>query len=180
MVNQITIALDLDSVLADVMYTWVEEYNIIFNTSIKKQDIIEWHIHNILPQSEVFIHNLFTYVWKNRWKDIPPTSNDISTVTYLLQNAGFRISIITKRDRATISFVSNWLDLHNIYFDDIVFILDNSSKAYYPFFLLVDDSPYNAVDILYPRKIVIFDQPWNKTLVNYTRIYKLNELFNLI
>jgi 5'(3')-deoxyribonucleotidase len=180
MVNQITIALDLDSVLADVMHTWVEEYNIIFNTSIKKQDISEWHIHNILAQSEVFIHNLFTHVWKKRWKDIPPTSNDISTVTYLLQKAGFRLSIITKRDRNTISFVSNWLDLHNIYFNDIIFILDDSSKAYYPFFLLVDDSPYNAVDILYPRKIVIFDQPWNKTLVNYTRIYKLNELFNLI
>ncbi|HXS59348.1 MAG TPA: hypothetical protein VN703_00875 [Candidatus Sulfopaludibacter sp.] len=180
MTDQKTIALDLDSVLADVMYTWLEEYNLIYNTSIIKQDIIEWDLHNILPLSEKCIHDLFTHVWKYRWKDIPPTSTDISIVTDLLQKAGYRISIITKRDRATMSFVANWLDLHNIYFNDIVFIFDNTSKACYPFFLLVDDSPINAVEIFYPRRIVIFDQPWNKTLTNYPRIRKLNELFNLI
>ena len=81
MTNQRTIALDLDSVIADVMHTWIEEYNAIFNTSIKKQDIIEWDIHKILPQSEEYLQNLFNHVWKNRWKDIPPTSSDISTVT---------------------------------------------------------------------------------------------------
>ncbi len=180
MINQKTIALDLDSVLADVMHIWLEEYNIIYNTCIKKQDIIEWHIHNILPRSDRCIHDLFTHVWKNRWQDIPPTSTDVSIVTNLLQKAGFRISVITKRDRATMSFVALWLDLYNIYFNDIVFIFDNTSKASYPFFLLVDDSPINAVEILYPRRIVIFDQPWNKTLINYPRIRKLNELFNLI
>jgi 5'(3')-deoxyribonucleotidase len=180
MTNQKTIALDLDSVIADVMHTWIEEYNAIFNTSIKKQDIIEWDIHKILPQSEEYLQNLFNHVWKNRWKDIPPTSSDISTVTKLLQKAGFRISIITKRDRATISFVSFWLDLYNIYFNDIVFIVDNSSKACYPFFLLVDDSPYNVAEIVYPKRIVIFDQPWNKNLINYPRIKKLDELFNIL
>lgn len=39
MVSEITIALDLDSVLADVMRIWLEEYNAIFNTDIKKRDI---------------------------------------------------------------------------------------------------------------------------------------------
>jgi uncharacterized protein len=180
MTNQKTIALDLDSVLADVMYTWLEEYNLIYNTSIVKQDIIEWDLHNILPLSKRCIHDLFSRVWKYRWKDIPPTSTDISIVTNLLQKAGYRISIITKRDRSTVSFVAHWLDLHNIYFNDIVFIFDHTSKACYPFFLLVDDSPLNAVEIFYPRKIVIFDQPWNKTLTNYPRIRKLNELFDLI
>ncbi|MBA3750273.1 MAG: hypothetical protein H0X03_05165 [Nitrosopumilus sp.] len=180
MTNQKTIALDLDSVLADVMYIWLEEYNIKFNTAIKKQDISGWHLHNILPISEKDIHNLFINVWKNRWKDIPPTSNDISMVTNLIQKSGFRVSIITKRDRATMSFVANWLDLYNIYFNDIVFIFDNTSKACYPFFLLVDDSPINAVEILYPKRIIIFDQPWNKNLINFPRISKLNEIFNFI
>ena len=53
-------------------------------------------------------------------------------------------------------------------------------KLCYPFFLLVDDSPINAVEVLLPRRIIIFDQPWNKSLINYPRIHKLNELFNLI
>jgi uncharacterized protein len=180
MTDQKTIALDLDSVLADVMYTWLEEYNLIYNTSLIKQDIVEWDLHNILPISEKYIHDLFTHVWTHRWKDIPPTSTDISIVTNLLQKAGYRISIITKRERPTMSFVSHWLDLHNIYFNDIVFIFDNTSKSCFPFFLLVDDSPVNAAEIFYPRRIVIFDQPWNKNLTNYPRIRKLNELFDFI
>jgi uncharacterized protein len=180
MTNQKTIALDLDSVLADVMQIWIEEYNIIFKTSIKKEDICEWHIHNILPLSEKCVQDLFIHVWKSRWKDIPPTCEDISIVTSLLQKAGYRISILTKRDRATMSFVSLWLDLYNVYFNDIIFIFDNASKTCYPFFLLVDDSPINAVEVLLPRRIIIFDQPWNKSLINYPRIHKLNELFNLI
>ncbi len=180
MTQQRTIALDLDSVLADVMLIWLEEYNIKFNTAIKKQDLFQWHLHNILPLPEKYIQDLFTQVWKNRWKDIPPTNSDLSIVTSLLQKAGFRISIITKRDRSTMSFVAHWLDLYNIYFNDVIFIFDNTSKTCYPFFLLVDDSPINAVEVLYPRRIVIFDQPWNKTLINYPRIRKLNELFNLI
>jgi uncharacterized protein len=78
------------------------------------------------------------------------------------------------------SFVCYWLDLHNIYFNEIIFIFDDISKSCYHFFLLVDDSPINAVEISYPRRIVIFDQPWNKTLTNYPRIRKLNELFYFI
>ena len=180
MIHKKTIAIDLDSVLADVMHIWIDEYNLIYNTTIIKQDIVEWDIHKILPLSNKNVNDIFVKVWKQRWKDIPPTSGDISLVIRLLKNAGYRISIITKRERATISYVSFWLDLHNIYFDEIVFIFDNIPKSCHPFFLLIDDSPINAMEISYPKHIVIFDQPWNKTLTNYPRIKKLNELLGLI
>ena len=39
MTHKKTIALDLDSVLADVMLIWIDEYNFKFNTAIKKQDL---------------------------------------------------------------------------------------------------------------------------------------------
>ena len=71
MVSEITIALDLDSVLADVMQIWLEEYNAIFNSKIKKRDISDWHIHNILSISKQQITDLFIMVWKKRWQDIP-------------------------------------------------------------------------------------------------------------
>ncbi len=180
MVYRRTIAFDLDSVLADVMHVWLEEYNAIFHTDLKKQDILQWHLHHLLPIGEQDVHDLFIHVWKNRWKDIPPTSNDISTVIDTLQKQGFRISIITKRERNTIAFVAHWLDLHNISFDDLIFIFDDASKTHYPFFLLVDDSPINANEILHPKRIVIFDQPWNKSLKHHPRISSLNEIFNII
>ncbi len=180
MVSEKTIALDLDSVLADVMQVWLEEYNHIFHTNIKKHDISQWHLHNILPIGEQDIHDLFTHVWKNRWQDIPPTSRDIANVIHTLQNQGFRISIITKRERNTMAFVAHWLDFHDISFNDIIFIFDDASKTHYPFFLLVDDSPVNATEILHPKRIVIFDQPWNKSLIQFPRITTLNEILNLV
>ena len=180
MVSEITIALDLDSVLADVMQIWLEEYNTIFNTKIKKRDISDWHIHNILSISKQQITDLFIMVWQKRWQDIPPTSNDLSDVIIQLQDKGFRISIITKRERVTMPFVAHWLDLNNIPFNDIVFIFDDVSKSHFPFFLLVDDSPINAMEVVTPKQIIIFDQPWNKSLASYTRISKLNELIDLV
>jgi 5'(3')-deoxyribonucleotidase len=180
MVADKTIALDLDSVLADVMQIWLEEYNNIFHTAFKKDDISDWHIYNVLPISKEEISNLFVTVWKNRWQDIPPTSNDIAEVTSQLIDQGFRISIITKRERITMPFVSYWLDLYKISFSDIVFIFDDASKNRFPFFLLVDDSPMNAREILSPKKIIIFDQPWNRSLVSYIRIDKLSQLINLL
>ena len=56
MTNQKTIALDLDSVLADVMYTWLEEYNLIYNTFTNKTRYSRnRNLHNILPISEKYI-----------------------------------------------------------------------------------------------------------------------------
>ena len=77
-------------------------------------------------------------------------------------------------------FVSYWLDLYKVSFSDIVFIFDDASKNHFPFFLLVDDSPINAKEIQSPKKIIIFDQPWNRSLVSYDRIYKLNQLIRLL
>ena len=180
MVADKTIALDLDSVLADVMQVWLEEYNIMFQSNFTKDDISDWHIYNVLPISKEEISDLFIRVWKNRWQDIPPTSNDVAEVTDQLISQGFRVSIITKRERVTIPFVSYWLDLYKVSFSEIVFIFDDVSKNHFPFFLLVDDSPINAKEILSPKKIIIFDQPWNRSLVSYDRIYKLNQLIRLL
>lgn len=180
MISEKTIALDLDSVLADVMKIWVEEYNLIYNTNIRKKDILKWHIHHILPINENEISNLFIDVWKTRWKDIPPTSNDLSYVTSVIREKGFRISIITKRERETMAYVANWLDYHGIFLNDIIFIFDGISKMHYPFYLLVDDSPLTIKEIRKPKQIVIFDQPWNKSLDGYRRITQLSELLNLL
>lgn len=180
MILKNTIALDLDSVLADVMLIWIEEYNTIFHTDIKKKDITDWHIHKILPVNKNQISEIFISVWKNRWRDIPTTSNDIADVIDRLMQRGFRISIITKRERVTMPFVSHWLDLNKISFNEIVFIFDDISKNHFPFFLLVDDSPVNAGEIMLPKRIIIFDQPWNRSLDSFARITNLNQLSSLL
>ena len=61
MVSEITIALDLDSVLADVMQIWLEEYNTIFNTSFRlvKRDITVIYLNH---------QNLISYPGKPKFR----------------------------------------------------------------------------------------------------------------
>ena len=69
---------------------------------------------------------------------------------------------------------------HNIFLNDVIFIFDNISKLHYPFFLLVDDSPMTIKEILKPKRIIIFDQPWNQFLNGYPRLSQLNELIKIL
>ena len=46
-----TLAIDLDSVLADTMVIWVEEFNKRNNSSINKENIISWDISKTLEIS---------------------------------------------------------------------------------------------------------------------------------
>ena len=71
------LAIDLDSVLADTMVIWVEEFNKENKSKIKKDDIISWDISKILDISITEVSDIFTYIWDKRWKDIPKTEPSI-------------------------------------------------------------------------------------------------------
>ena len=62
-----TIAIDLDSVLADTMVIWVEEFNKRNSSSINKDNIISWDISKILEISITEVSDIFTYIWDERW-----------------------------------------------------------------------------------------------------------------
>ena len=175
-----TIAIDVDSVLADVMLTWVQEYNSRNGTTISKSDIVKWDIPTVLPLSPEQVYEYFTYIWKHRWQDIPPTEPNIGAATRKLNRKGVRVSIITKRERPTVPYVAQWLDYHNIYTDELVFIYDAIPKAVYPFDVLIDDAPRNLIDITAPKSAILFDQPWNSDFNWPVRVKTLSEAIELL
>ena len=97
-----TVAIDVDSVLADVMVTWTNEYNKRRNTKINKSEITVWDIPKILYISAYETSELFNYVWKYRWREIPPTEPKIGTIVRNIHSKGYRISILTKRDSPSV------------------------------------------------------------------------------
>lgn len=175
-----TVAIDVDSVLADVMHIWVQEYNKRRGTNISKSDIIRWDIPTVLPITPEEVHEHFSYVWKHRWKEIPPTEPDIGMLTKKLNVRGLRVSIITKRERPTVPFVAEWLDYHDVYADELIFIYDGVPKADYPFDVLIDDAPVNLVDIAGPKSGILFDQPWNEDFEWSPRVKSLSEALELL
>jgi 5'(3')-deoxyribonucleotidase len=175
-----TVAIDVDSVLADVMIIWTDEYNKRNKAQITKDEIANWDIPTILPISTDQVYRYFTYIWKYRWREIPPTEPKIAQVMRRIHLKGYRISIITKRERPTAPYVAKWLDLHRIYTDDLLFIYDAVPKANYPFDILIDDAPKNLVDVIAPKSAILFNQPWNKNFDWPVRVNSLSEAERLL
>lgn len=175
-----TVAIDVDSVLADVMLVWADEYSRRTGKKISKKDILQWDIPTILPITPGEVYKYFSYVWKNRWQEIPPTEPDIGNVTKRLHKKGYRISVITKRERPTVAYVAKWLDMHRVYSDELVFIYDAVPKANYPFDVLIDDAPKNLVDIVAPKSAILFNQPWNRDFHWPARVDTLSEAEKLL
>jgi 5'(3')-deoxyribonucleotidase len=175
-----TVAIDVDSVLADVMLVWTDEYRKRTKTTVSKKEIINWDIPTLLPISLDDVYKYFSYVWKYRWREIPPTEPNIGEVTTRIQRKGYRISIITKRERPTVPYVAKWLDLHRVFMDELVFIYDTVLKARYPFDVLIDDAPKNLVGIVAPKRAILFNQPWNVDLSWPLRVNSLSEAEKLL
>ncbi len=157
-----TVAIDVDSVLADVMLVWADEYSKRSRKKITKKEITRWDIPTILPITSDQVYRYFGHVWKHRWREIPPTEPGIADAIMHIHKKGYRISIITKRERPTAPYVAMWLDKHRIYADELLFIYDAAPKAIYRFDVLIDDAPKNLVDIVAPKSAILFNQPWNK------------------
>jgi uncharacterized protein len=171
-----TLSIDFDSVLADTMITWTKEYNKLKHTNITKSEITYWNIGMILPLSAHEISAMFNYVWQYCWRHIPPSEPGQSEIIKRIRHKGYRISILTKRERPTVAYVAKWLDYHDIYSDDLIFIYDNTPKAEYPFDILIDDAPSNLVDITPPKVGILFTQPWNKDFDWPLRVNSLREV----
>jgi uncharacterized protein len=170
-----TVAIDVDSVLADVMVMWANEYNKRKNAKVSKNEIKMWDIPQTFPISSGEVYRIFRYVWKYRWKDIPPTEPHIGNITTRIHRKGYRISILTKSERSTVAYVAKWLDFYDIYSDDLLFIYDHTPKAQYPFDILIDDAPVNLVDIVAPKSAILFNQPWNNNFEWSLRVNSLSE-----
>jgi hypothetical protein len=167
------IALDVDGVLADVIVPWLN-YNNTIRPKISKSDITDWDFwknHEINPYD---FYAELSSCWKN-WNSIPPTEENLSSVTKNLLELG-QVDIVTARERSTDSFVKNWLDHHNISFDNYVSVIDGPMKADLDYDVFIDDSPLNALKFLKNKKqVILYTQPWNKH-ISENKIHRISIL----
>jgi hypothetical protein len=167
------IALDVDGVLADVIVPWLN-YNNTIRPKISKSDITDWDFwknHEINPYD---FYAELSSCWKN-WNSIPPTEENLSSVTKNLLEIG-QVDIVTARERSTDSFVKNWLDHHNISFDNYVSVIDGPMKADLDYDVFIDDSPLNALKFLKNNKqVILYTQPWNKH-ISENKIHRISIL----
>ena len=172
-VTKMKIALDVDGVLADVIKSWLSYSNAI-RPKILKHEITDWDFWKKFQINRFDFYEELSSCWKN-WYSIPPTEENLSTVTKNLLNLG-QVDIVTAREKSTDSFVKNWLTYHNISYDNYVSVVDGPMKANLDYDIFIDDSPLNVIKFLNHNKIVIlYSQPWNKHISD-NRIHRITNL----
>ncbi len=167
------IALDVDGVLADVIQSWLN-YNNSVRQEIFKHEITDWDFWKKFQINRYDFYSELSSCWKN-WNSIPPTEGNLSEITKNLLNFG-QVDIVTARERSTDSFVKNWLNHHQISFDNYVSVIDGPMKAELDYDVFIDDSPLNAQKIIdNKKKIILYTQPWNQN-ISHNDIQRISNL----
>ena len=167
------IALDVDGVLADVIVSWLNYSNSI-RSHISKNQVTDWEFWKKFDINPFDFYSELSYCWKN-WKSLPTTEENLSFTTKNLSTIG-QVDIVTAREHSTDSFVKNWLNFHDISYDNYVSVIDGPMKADLDYDVFIDDSPLNAVKFLENnKKVILYSQPWNQHISNY----KLDRITNL-
>ena len=90
------------------------------------------------------------------------------------------MDIVTARERSTDSFVKNWLNHHNITYDNYVSVIDGPMKSNLDYDIFIDDSPLNTVAFLKNnKKVILYSQPWNQH-ISENQIYRVSNLLEAI
>ncbi len=171
------IALDVDGVLADVITSWIN-YNNSIRPKISKHEITDWEFWKKFEINPFDFYIELNSCWKN-WDTIPPTEENLSSVTNSLSNLG-QVDIVTARERSTDSFVKSWLNYHNVTYDNYVSVIDGPMKADLDYDIFIDDSPLNAEKFLKNnKKIILYSQPWNQH-ISENKIHRISNLWQAV
>jgi hypothetical protein len=175
------IALDVDGVLADIIFVWLEYYNKTNNKSLSKKDTVQWDFWKSLGYDKYKFYEDLSNCW-SRWTEVPPMEQDIADATEKLQSFGI-VDIVTARDAASSKYVKEWLKHNGIQYNDYVAVMSGRDKAGLDYDVFIDDSPHNIVDITSKGKhALLYDQPWNQSVnnSNVVRIKRLEEAVNVL
>jgi 5'(3')-deoxyribonucleotidase len=169
------IAVDVDSVLADVIVIWLKLFLKNYNKKIEKKDVNTWNFWKKLKIEKRDFEFLFTETWKE-WIEIPPTENNISLGVENLSKIG-TVDIVTGRTKNTINYVKSWLKLHSVRYTNFVYVPITVIKSELDYDVFIDDSPAIISRAARDNKYaIVYDQPWNKNLVLYPKILRVQNL----
>ena len=180
--DKLRIALDVDSVLADVIIHWNRIYYDIYNRKLKKFDINTWDFWKKLNLNNQQFNEIFTKTWK-QWEQIPPTEENLSKKISELYKLGV-VDIVTGRSLETVSQVKEWLNREKIFYNKFIHVPSESFKCDLPYDIFIDDSPFNIIKNTEKNKYsLLYNQPWNQNIdkhPNIFRITNLNEAIKII
>ena len=171
----LSIAVDLDGVLANTISSVCKIVNERYSTQFEPSSFVRWRAWEIaqIPKDEFF--QILDQAWYN-WRTIPPTEEKIGEKLRPLRPLG-RVDIVTGRSPDTVPSALSWLSEHDVQFDSFVRTDSVVEKVELAYDVFIDDSPDLMTEIASsPHKSgIVYTQPWNKDTPELNRIHRANQ-----
>lgn len=165
------LALDIESVLADIHSAWITHYN----KSFKQNDIIDWDFERLSRYNE----SLETFMEETDvlWEDkphirIPPLVKNLKQSTKHLKP----FDIVTSRGK--LGGIKKWLDFHEVEYRAIVYIAEDKSELNYDVF--IDDNPNLALSLKTNQFLWLISWPYNRFIEESPQIRRVSSILDVV
>jgi 5'-nucleotidase len=161
----LTIAVDMDEVLADLVPKWLSVYNKEWDDNLVKEDLLEWDITKFVkPECGDKVYEIIMRDGFYVDLDIIPGAQE---GVEALQGMGYNICIASASPRTAYADKHNWIKKHfpTIDTDNIIF---TKNKSLVKADLLLDDGVHNLESFTGFK--VLFATPWNQTEERFVRV----------
>lgn len=177
--KKLTILIDMDDVLENLITCWVNELNRLHGTSVDVSEITDWRMILFFPsltKEEVF-EPLFDPAL---WKSLDPIQNAPDVVKQLIDD-GHTVRVVTASHYNTVPpKVKRFIEMYPyLKWEDIIIASD---KKLVQGDVLIDDGVHNLVD--FPATRILFDRPHNRSFPaednNMIRVSTWDEIYSVI
>ncbi len=186
------IALDMDSVLADILPVTAQVINEKLGTNLTTVETEQWMFLEKLGLKGVTYPEIFEETWK-RWEQIKPMEHGLAQFSRELMGLG-EVDIVTaaggyKSEEARVK----WLQKYDVMYHDIVVVPMHgksasglTSKLELPYDIWIDDNPEDTKAALSSdKRFLVYDRKHNRDIdtsksPNVTRIRTLRTAVAII
>ncbi|RMF59974.1 MAG: hypothetical protein D6746_07540 [Bacteroidetes bacterium] len=169
----LTVCLDIDGVLADLMGAWQEHYRFAFDADWSHDGSWDLHKGTCFPSTSHVFDYLSTV--PGFWETLPLYPGVQGGVWHLL-NAGHQVYLATNRtsarlQNATTEWVKSWWPARQQ--PRIEFV--SSTKAHLPGQVMLEDNPVRINDLVITQwpVPVVMDRPWNRDVLPDERLMRV-------
>lgn len=156
--RRLTILVDMDDVLDELLKHWVSALNKKCNTDVGREDITGWDIHPYFPtlsQAELYA----PLKEESFWANMTPVDGATQYIEQL-QKDGHCVLVVTATHYGTVKPKIKWLlnTFHSLVWEDIII---TSHKQLIKGDVLVDDGIHNLEGGTYFK--ILMDAPHNRS-----------------
>jgi len=166
----LSIAIDLDGVLANTMAAACKIINERHSTHFEVASFTQWKAWEIANITKGEFFETLDRAWLD-WSTIPPTEEHIAEKFDRLMEFG-KVDIVTGRSRDTVNPANCWLKEQGIQFRSFVRTNSGNDKARLNYDVFIDDSPELMLQLSTRsnKHGILYAQPWNVDLRRMPRI----------